>query len=134
MKGLFRVALMAGLVAVSASSVQATEIGPDDERYDTDIHVVNNHLTVVRVYAEDANGRLHNLGRVARGQLRSFDVPADVAGAEFRIKVYPAPPAGTPASEDYGIKTHPLDSVTDSQVRIWLEADLAESLVEIERG
>lgn len=133
MKGLYRVALMAGLVALSTNPVQATEVDPED-KYDTAVYVVNNHLTVVRVYAEDADGRLHTLGRVARGQLKNFEVPADVAEGEFRIKVYPAPPAGTPASEDFGIKTHPLDSETDQQVRIWLEADLAQSLVEIERS
>lgn len=134
MKGLFRVALMAGLVAVSAGSVQATEIRGDDDRYDADVYVVNNHLTDVRVYAEDAEGRLHNLGRVARGQLKNFDVPELIADGEFRIKVFPASPVWTPASGDFGIKTNPLDFGTDQQVRIWLEADLTQSVVEIARG
>ena len=134
MKGLMRVALMAGLVAVSAGSVQATEVRDDDFRYDADVYVVNNHLTDVRVYAEDADGRLHNLGRVARGQLKNFDVPEAIADGEFRIKVYPASPVWAPNQSDLGIKTNPLDFGTDQEVRIWLEADLAQSVVEISRG
>lgn len=134
MKGMIRVALMAGLVAVSATSVQAVEVRDDDDRYETAVYVVNNHRTDVRVYAEDAEGRLHNLGRVARGQLRTFDVPERVSDADFRIKVFPADPVWSPVTEDYGVKTNPLNSERDEQVRIWLEADLAQSVVEIARG
>ena len=120
---------MMGLVAVSAGSVQATEVRGDD---DAAVYVVNNHLTDVRVYAEDANGRLHNLGRVARGQLRNLDVPEGISG-QYRIKVFPAGPGST-AADDYGIKTNPLDAETDQEVRIWLEADLSQTIVEIQRG
>lgn len=134
MKWMMRVALMVGLVAVSAASVQAVEVRSDDDRYDTAVYVVNNHLTDVRVYAEDANGRLHNLGRVSRGQLKTFDVPEGVRDADFRIKVFPADPVWSPVAEDYGIKTNPLNSERDEQVRIWLEADLSQSVVEIGRG
>jgi hypothetical protein len=134
MKGMYRVALMMGLVAVTAGSVQAAEVQGTDEKNDTDVYVVNNHLTDVRVYAEDANGRLHNLGRVARGRLRSFDLPESVSNGVFRIKVYPTSPVWSPIEDDDGIKTSPLDSETDSEVRIWLEADLTMSLVEVARG
>ena len=134
MKNFFRVALMAGLVAASAVSVQAAEIRTDDDRYDADVFVVNNHLTDVRVYAEDADGRLHSLGRVARGELRNFDVPEEISSGEFRIKVFTADPVWSPLSGDFGIKTNPLDFETDQQVRIWLEADLTQTLVEIARG
>ena len=57
---------MLGLVAASAVNVGAAEYQGSDE-ITTEIYVMNNHLADVRVYAEDAAGRLHSLGRVARG-------------------------------------------------------------------
>jgi hypothetical protein len=133
MKGMSRVALMLGLVAVSAGSIQAAEVRDADDRIDTDIYVVNNHLTDVRVFAEGADGQLYKLGRVPRGQLKNFDVPEAVADGEFRIKVFPTSPLLSPIPDDFGIKTSPLDSETDYQVRIWLEADLTQSIVEVAR-
>ena len=134
MKGMYRVALMLGLVATSAVSIEAAEIqGPGDE-ITTEIYVVNNHLTDVRVYAEDSEGRLYSMGRVARGDLRTFDVPEEVEGAEFRIKVFPSTPVYSPIPDDYGVKTNALDADRDRQVRLWLEADLTQSVVEIDRG
>ena len=133
MKGMYRVALMLGLVAASAVNVEAAEYQGSDE-ISTEIYVMNNHLTDVRVYAEDTEGRLHNLGRVMRGDLRTFEVPQELADEEFRIKVYPSTPAWSPISDDYGVKTNPLVAERDRQVRVWLEADLTQSIVEIDRG
>lgn len=133
MKGMYRVALMLGLVAASAVSVEAAEYQGSDE-ITTEIYVMNNHLTDVRVFAEDAEGRLHNLGRVMRGDLRTFEVPQELAADEFRIKVYPSAPAWSPISDDFGVKTNPLVAERDRQVRVWLEADLSQSIVEIDRG
>lgn len=133
MKGMYRVALMMGLVAASAVNVQAAEYQGDDE-ITTEIYVMNNHLADVRVFAEDAEGRLHSLGRVARGDVGTFDVPADMAAEEFRIKVYPSTPVWSPISDDFGVKTNPLTADRDRQVRVWLEADLSQSIVEIDRG
>ena len=134
MKGMYRVALMLGLVAATAVSVEAAEIqGPGDE-ITTEIFVVNNHLTDVRVFAEDSEGHLYSMGRVARGDLRTFDVPEDLAGTEYRIKVFPSAPVYSPIPDDYGVKTNALDANRDHQVRLWLEADLTQSLVEIDRG
>ena len=134
MKGMYRVALMLGLVAVSAVNVQAAEYQGSDDEIQTEIYVMNNHLSDVRVFAEDAEGKLHNLGRVMRGDLRTFEVPQELADEEFRIKVYPSTPAWSPISDDYGVKTNPLVAERDRQVRVWLEADLTQSIVEIDRG
>ena len=134
MKTMTRVALMVALAAMVAGPVSAAETGEPEVRYDTEIYVVNNHLADVRVYAEDADGKLHSLGRVARGQLRSIDVPAEVAAHEYRIKVFPTTPVWSPIPDDFGIKTSPLSSDRDRQVTMWLEADLTQSLVEIDRG
>ena len=133
MKGMYRVALMLGLVAASAVNVEAAEYQGSDE-ITTAIYVMNNHLADVRVFAEDADGRLHNLGRVARGDLGTFEVPAELADEEFRIKVYPSTPAWSPISDDFGVKTNPLAAERDHEVRLWLEADLTQSIVEIDRG
>ncbi len=95
MKGMYRVALMLGLVAASAVGVEAAEYQGSDE-ITTEIYVMNNHLADVRVFAEDADGRLHKLGRVARGDLRTFEVPEELADEEFRIKIYPSTPVWSP--------------------------------------
>ena len=102
MKGMTRVALMLALAAVTAAPATAAE---PEARNDTEIYVVNNHLADVRVFAEDAEGRLHSLGRVARGQLRTMEVPEEIAGQDYRIKVFPATPVWSPIPDDFGIKT-----------------------------
>ena len=145
MKGIFGVALMSGLLASTAHPAVAVPThGPDedvgaaamtgtDDVAGTAIFVMNNHLVSVRVFAEDADGRLHDLGRVARGRLGTFAVPADVASREFRVKVFPASTAWAPEGDDFGVKTNPLSVERDRQVTMWLEADLAQSIVEISR-
>ena len=134
MKGMYRVALMLGLVAASAVNVEAAEYQGSDDEITTEIYVMNNHLADVRVFAEDTEGRLHSLGRVARGGMGTFEVPAEMADEEFRIKVYPSTPVWSPIPDDFGVKTNPLTAERDRQVRVWLEADLTNSIVEIDRG
>ena len=134
MKGMFRVALMLGLVAASAAHVEAAEYEGFNDELTTEIYVMNNHLADLRVFAEDADGQLHNLGKVMRGDLRTFEVPKELAAQEFRIKVYPSTPVWSPISDDFGVKTNLLVADRDRQVRVWLEADLTQSIVEIDRG
>ena len=134
MKGMYRVGLMLGLVAVSAVNLQAAEYQGSEDEITTEIYVMNNYLSDVRVFAEDAEGRLHRLGRVMRGDLGTFEVPEQLADEEFRIKIYPSTPAWSPISDDFGVKTSALVADRDRQVRLWLEADLSQSIVEIERG
>ncbi len=134
MKGMTRVALMVALAAATAGPISAAQTGEPEVRNDTEIYVVNNHLSAVRVYAEDAEGKLHSLGRIARGQLRTIAVPADVSADKYRIKVFPITTAWSAIADEFGIKTSPLDNDRDRQVTMWLEADLAQSIVEIDRG
>lgn len=133
MKTMFRVALMAALLAGVAASAEASVVENPDERT-TEVHVVNNHLAPVRVYAEDAEGRLHRLGRVARGAVVTFEISEELRSGEFRIKVFPSPAAWSPVSDDYGVKTNPLSSQRDHRVTVWLETELDQSTVAIERG
>ena len=118
-------------LAMSATAVQAAEmVGPDDQE-GPDIYVVNNHMVDVRVFAEDAEGKLHKLGRVARGTLASFEVSDAVAGADFRIKVYPTSPPWSPTPDNYGVKTNVLHSTGVEHVTVWLEHELSNSVVEV---
>jgi len=127
-------ALLMGLVAMPAAPLDAAQARTTADEAETEVFVINNHLVDVRVFAEDADGKLHKLGRVARGQLGTFDIPEAVSEENFRIKVFPASPVWSPGPDDFGVKTNPLDARRDRQVRVWLEADLARSMVEIERG
>ena len=134
MRGLSRMAFLMGLVAMTAAPLNAAQAGTTADETETEVFVINNHLVDVRVFAEDADGKLHKLGRVARGQLGTFDIPGTVSGESFRIKVFPTSPVWSPVPDDFGVKTNPIDARRDRQVRVWLEADLARSMVEIERG
>ncbi|MBT8487349.1 MAG: hypothetical protein HKN72_03720 [Gemmatimonadetes bacterium] len=133
MRKMIRVALVAGMMMMSVASVEAREIHSPDDEMATQVLVMNNYLTDVRVYIEDDEGKLHHMARLARGSVANFEVPSELAGGEFRVKVYPAAMPGSRLDDDKGIKTNPLAAGRDHQVRVWLEADLPSSIVEIAR-
>jgi hypothetical protein len=140
MKTLIRMALMTSLAALGATSAEAADVtGPGGElALGTDVtpavRVVNNYGEMVRVYAEDSEGHMHKLGRVARGELVKFDIPEAIASSPFRIKVYPSQPAWSLQIDDYAVKTNPLNLQGDTDVTVWLEPDLMRSIVEMSRG
>lgn len=131
MKTTYRMALLLGLAAFAAGATEAAAYAEPDE---PGIHVMNNYGAMVRVYAEDAEGRLHRLGRVAQGELREFDIPAELAGESFSIKIFPSQPVWAPQQDDFGVRTNPIDPTVDRHVTIWVEPDLARSTVELARG
>lgn len=133
MRKMIRVALVAGMMMMSVASVEAREVHSPDDEMATQVLVMNNYLTDVRVYIEDDKGRLHHMARLARGSVASFEVPSELANGEFRVKVFPAAMPGSRLADDKGIKTNPLTADRDHQVRVWLEADLPSSIVEIAR-
>lgn len=133
MKATYRVALMLGLAVFSATSVEAAEMDPPTDATIDVIRVVNNYGALVRVYAQDSEGRLHKLGPVARGELKEFTVPEEIVGS-FRIKVYPSQAVGSPRAENFAVRTNSLDLSRDTHVTLWLEADLTKSVVELARG
>ena len=98
MKSAYRMALALSLSALAATSVEAAPVTSPDDALENAVRVVNNYGEMIRVYAEDAEGRLHKLGRVARGELVEFELPGDVSGDAFRIKIYPANPRGRSTS------------------------------------
>ena len=131
MKGPYRVALMLGLAALAATSLEAAEIDHPTDEITNGVRVINNYRGLVRVYAEDSQGRLHKLGRVARGELKEFEIPAEIARESFRIKVFPSSRAvGSLRQDDFGVKTNPIDLETYGEVTVWLEPDLTRSVVE----
>lgn len=133
MRKMIRVALVAGMMMMSVASVEAREVHSPDDEMATQVLVMNNYLTDVRVYIEDSKGRLHHMARLARGSVANFEVPSELAEGEFRVKVFPAAMPGTRLADDKGVKTNPLTAGRDHQVRVWLEADLPSSIVEIAR-
>ena len=133
MKMLSRLALSLSLMGLAATSVEAVPASVDDEGPSV-VRVVNNFGSIVQVYAEDADGHLHKLGRVARGELAEFDIPAEVAAEAYRIKVYPHQPVWSAQHDDFGVKTNPLEGGADASVTVWLEPDLRRSVVETTGG
>ncbi len=136
--GMNRVALVLGLVACSAVSVEAGELrGPGNEVTNeiatSEIVVANGYRTHVLVHVEDSAGRLQLLGRVSRGEVKSFDVPADVTErGDFRVKVYPVyNPDPWSGWNDVGIKTRALRLDNGEMLVLWVGKSLTESSMEV---
>ena len=135
MMGMYRVALLMGMVAFSAASAEAAQLnGPGDDT-DHEIRVVNNFWSPVRVYVQDANGRLHLLGRVARGKFKVLEVSNEIAEtSQVRLKVYPNDPVWSLVGNSDGIRTKELDLQDGDAVTVWLETDLTQSMIEVQKG
>ena len=136
MKGMNRVALVLGLVACSAVSVEAGELSGLGDKVTAEIVVASEYQSQVLVYVEDSDGGLQLLGRVFRGEVKRFDVPADVTerGA-FRVKVYPIyNPDPWSGWNDMGIKTQALNLDNGEMLILWIGKDLTESSVEVRTG
>lgn len=130
-KGLCLVAMVSGLAVCAPAQLEATVADPAAR--DDQVMVVNNHGWLVNVYAEDASGRMHKLGRVASGDARQFEIPPQIAEGSFRVKVYPSFPPWSLNQDDFGVKTNPLDFDRDSQITFWLEPDLTKSVLQVAR-
>jgi hypothetical protein len=94
---------MAGIaVALSALTVGMGSVAAQ-ERTAEDVTIANEALFTQKVFVVDAEGEFHLLGRVAPGEIATFDVPAAVERlGRYRIafQELPAPPGlGVPASE-----------------------------------
>ena len=123
--GAFALALLATLAPAPAAAA-------DTHSDEIEIYVVNSHTVPVRVFVEDVEGRLHSLGRVASGEVSPVDVPAEIAGSEYRLKFVPAPiDVWSPVSDDSALKTGFLSSEKVRLVTVWIEPELESSEVEI---
>ena len=135
MKRMCRVALMMGMVAFSAASAEAAQLNGLRDDASHEVRVVNNYHSQVRVYVQDVNGRMHLLGRVARGQFKVLEVSAEIADMGYvRLKVYPHEPVGSLVDSINGIKTKELSLQDGDAVTMWLETDLTQSMIEVQQG
>lgn len=100
-----------------------------------ELRVVNNHMTSVRVFVTDAEGRLHHLGQVRRGQYKVLNLPADItAKGSVRVQFLPADRTWSSIAGDDGIVTSAIELGDGQAVHAFLEAELAGSEVEIANG
>jgi hypothetical protein len=135
MKRMTGVALMLGILPLSAVSLGAAEINGAGDAADIEVNVTNHSWTRVQVYAEDARGDLHFLGGVAREQFELYEIPGEVADlGEFRIRVYPQQFDARPAHSTGGVKTQPLSPQDGELVILLLEQDLPSSKVLFDKG
>ena len=134
-KSIYRAALMLGLTAFSATSLEGADVDPRTDDEARQVNVVNNFASSVRVFALDANGRLHALGIVARGQFKALEISNEIAemGA-IQIQVYPNQPGRSLMSNTQAIKTRQIHLQSEQTVTVWLKMDLSASTVEIRQG
>ena len=133
MKRMSGVAMLLGLIAMSATSVEAADLnGPGDEA-GSRIVVVNHSTTPVRVFLQDAEGGLHPLGSVERGEAKTLEAPAEIVdGGEFSVRVQPT--YVQHRKDPVTIKTRELRVDGDETVVLWLERELDQSKVEVRAG
>ncbi len=134
MKRIYGATFMLSLIAWSAISVEAAELGdPGDEVVTNQIVVVNDYVGSVRVFVEDSEGTLHNLGLVGRGKVKQFEAPAHIwARGDFRVRIHPT--ERDRWSKHIRIKTTALNVEDDETVVMWLRTDLAQSALEVGKG
>ncbi len=120
------------LALATAVAAPAPAAGSNPENDEIEVYVVNSHTVPVRVFAEDAEGRIHSLGLVQRGAVTSVEVPAKLASTEYRLKFVPTPvDAFSSVSAEDALKTALLSSDRVRQVTVWIEPTLDLSDIEI---
>lgn len=134
-KGTLNLAIAAGLLALGATSARAETpvLGPANNTME--IRVVNNNASPVRVYVQDANGRLHQLGLVPSSDFQVVEVPGRItAMGAVQLKLVPSEPVWSLAGQPLGVHTHDLSLKIGDAVNLFVETDLTDSKVEIIKG
>ncbi len=129
--------LALALAAVPAAPTLAAEVesaAATAEAEVREVRVVNHYRHPVLIDAQDAHGKMHRLGRVARGHLKFLELPAEIAerGA-VRLKVFASPPVWALGYEDYGIRSDDLELPEGTAVNVWLGTELTRSQIQVER-
>lgn len=133
--GALRVALTAAFVAMAATSAGAETpvVGPANNTLE--VRVINNNASVMRIYVQDANGGMHAMGRVARSDFKIMEVPREIADlGAFEIKAFPSEPVWSLQGDSDGIRTKPMSLELGDVVNLWLETNLEDSVVEVQRS
>lgn len=134
-KGTLVAAVATALLGPGATSVEAAPpaLGPSTNT--VEVRVVNNHASRVLVYVQDARGRLHSLGRVAPDDFKILQIPGKIAArGEVQIRIFPSEPAWSLMGEGAGVATHHLSLKLGDAVNVFVETDLLDTQVEIEKG
>jgi len=128
--GTLRIAVATAILALGTTAAKAETTGPANNTLE--IRVINNNASVVRVYVQDANGRLRSLGRVGRADFKILEIPKRIADmGAFEIKVFPDEPAWSLLGAPAGVRTRPLDLQLGDAVNFWVETDMTASHLEI---
>lgn len=135
-KGTLHIAVAAAaLLGLGATSVKAETpvVGPSNNT--VELRVVNNNASIMRVYVQDANGRLHQLGRVSASDFKILEIPGNItAMGEVRIKLLPSEPVWSMFGSSDGVRTRDLSLKLGDAVNVFVETNLDETQVEIEKG
>ena len=126
-----RITAFAGAFALAlfaATAVQAEEPASTLHR----IAVVNDFDAPMVVYAEDAEGVLHEVVTLKSGEVKLVDTQIDGRGTTLRLHARPTDSASRWSTwGNRGIVSDALE-VSESETAIfWIAPDLAESSVEI---
>ena len=128
--GTLRIAVATAILALGTTAAKAETTGPANNTLE--IRVINNNASVVRVYVQDANGRLRSLGRVGRSDFKILEIPKGIADmGAFEIKVFPDEPVWSLLGNPSGVRTRPLDLKLGDAVNFWVETDMTASHLEI---
>lgn len=131
MRKVLGVTALLSLMALGAGSVEAQDAGDPSRGSGAQIVVVNQSLTPVRVYVEDADGERYELGHLERGQTHAFAAPAEaVELGDFSVRVHPGYYAHH-VKDPVEIKTGALHVADDEMVVLWLERELSRSTVQV---
>ena len=130
MKGTLRILAAAAVLAMGADRAEAAT-GPTD---DHEIRVVNHYAVSVQVFLEDAEGRLHDLGRVRDSEFKVLAIDAETASlGEFRLKIFPDTSLGALTAAP-GIRSVTLELGDGDSVNVYLGDELARSQIEVTHG
>jgi hypothetical protein len=134
-KGTLQMVIAAGLMAVGANSAVAETpvLGPANNTLE--IRVINNNASPMRVYVQDAQGKLHRMGSVASADFKIVEVPGEITAlGAVQLKLVPNEPVWSFAGEPDGVRTRDLDLQIGDAVNLWVETNLTDSKVEIIKG
>lgn len=130
MKGTFRVLAAVGVLAVGVNTAEAATSPTKHE-----VRVINDHAAPVEIYLEDAQGRLHALGRVDDAEFKVLEVDDEVTAlGEFRLKIFPEARMGTMVDASSGIRSVELKLEDGDAVNVWLGNELTRSQIEVTKG
>ncbi len=125
--------LSAGLFAltVAAAGAGASEASPSGN----EVHVVNSYRAPVAVYVEDADSRLHYLGRVLPSKAKRMAVDGEIAAkGGLRIKVYPEAAPWNGLGAENGVRSGDVTLREGEVVFFFVERDLSDSGILVTSG